>query len=600
MTLNITILTKTQIFQSSDFRYSFKDRGPDDRNLKLITLHYPSFDGFISYTGIATEPGDGDSLTMSDRIVTWIAGIKDIRFHETVEVIRSEASKYIDIYALRWNERPKLSIIIAAFVQSKPVIALISNSQDMEKRFEELLPNFKTSWASLRQGEAFKVLTTGAQSAVSPEERVHLSELLQRDACDVEKIRAGLQHVNGMASRSHKSQDSISPDCTVISLDESGGGLQELTQSLSVNSLSVYNGKVWSLRELAHDLNLGEIRLRGASFGTSKPRIKSSFECDRNLVDIGGSGYSVTEIDHMTNAESRALGISSSGTIVGASGYPDNPTNYQYWTWSQTGGIRRLDHWTNNYGAAINSHDDIVLRTILANGDEAPLVITSTSMRALEVFSGMGEVEVTSINADGYVSGAISTNLDNTDGSRQRPAFWDSSGNLHILNELCGGENGRSVYISDEGLVLVWANRGWWGRIPLIWDPSAKTVHSMPHAVIPIYLSSHRKVVGIGQAQDGQQIPVISDDLRSWERIPVNAGFAPSVANDDLYIGGQVFMDNRFAPWLLVPNGRSPILLPTYESHSSVLHGMNNSNWIVGQASKNEEHHVLLWRPPAG
>ncbi|WP_329426808.1 hypothetical protein OG339_42175 [Streptosporangium sp. NBC_01495] len=599
MTLNITIITENRIFQSSDFRISRGGEVDNDETMKLITLHYPLFDGFVSYTGLATEPLGGDGRDIADRVTEWLQGKRDIHFYEAVEVIRSRASSYMSSYEKRWGELHRLTLIAAAFVRSKPVVAIISNSRSAEgKKIASILPNLETNWISLKRGRASEVIITGDVLAVSPESHADLEELVREAGADSARIRVGIQDVNRMAAQSGQVEGKISKNCTVVSLDESGSGLQNLTEPLTIDIRSVNNGISWNVAEVLQSIGISGAILAGASFGTSKPRVRRLVECDRRLIDMNDSRYQLTEIEHMVNAECRACGINSSGAVVGATGSLDDPTFYRYWRWGAENEMRRLDYWTRNYNAAINDKGDMALRVMIADGSEVIVVLTDSFERYLEIPEGMAEAEITSINSYGSVVGSISINLDVTDGNRQRPAFWDSSGKLHVLDRLGGGENGRAVDINDAGLILVWANQGFWGRVTLVWDINSNDVQVIPGSVMPVSMTSTGSVVGIGRASNNQQVPVISYDRQSWNSVPVNSGFSPSTANDSLHIAGQVPMDGYFTPWLLLHNKSAPLLLPTYEHHNGHPHAMNKSGIIVGQASTDNDYHVLLWQPP--
>ena len=53
MTLNLTLLTKTTIYQSADYRLTDLDtRQWTDESTKLVTFQYPNWHGLLTYTGI--------------------------------------------------------------------------------------------------------------------------------------------------------------------------------------------------------------------------------------------------------------------------------------------------------------------------------------------------------------------------------------------------------------------------------------------------------------------------------------------------------------------------------------------------------------------
>jgi hypothetical protein len=200
MTLNITVLTPTRIFQSSDFRITSGGALIDDQTMKLVTLHYPSFDGLVSYTGIATTAGD--SRDTAERVTFWLAGKPNLRFHEVVEEIRLGASEFVRAAQAQEGALRRLTLIAAAFVESRPTVAVISNFESVNASDPDTIqPELRTSWDALRPGERPKVILTGAKSAVPQADRGHLVALAEEAGEDSARIRNGIRSINGAAYR---------------------------------------------------------------------------------------------------------------------------------------------------------------------------------------------------------------------------------------------------------------------------------------------------------------------------------------------------------------------------------------------------------------
>ena len=86
MTLNITLLTRRTIYQSSDFRLTVPDEKDPKRletvtnsSNKAVSLRYPGCNGFITYTGLGKWPPKGweeiDKSVWTDTaecIVSWL------------------------------------------------------------------------------------------------------------------------------------------------------------------------------------------------------------------------------------------------------------------------------------------------------------------------------------------------------------------------------------------------------------------------------------------------------------------------------------------------------------------------------------------------
>jgi hypothetical protein len=114
VTLNITILTGSLIFQSSDFKLSTPDGPLDVPAMKLITLHYPSFDGLLSYTGVAKERVS-DSEDTADHVIRWLHMTEGMRFFQVVGHLRERASIYIADMARRTGGRQRLTPYCCSF-----------------------------------------------------------------------------------------------------------------------------------------------------------------------------------------------------------------------------------------------------------------------------------------------------------------------------------------------------------------------------------------------------------------------------------------------------------------------------------------------------
>jgi hypothetical protein len=86
MTLNITVLTDTQIFQSSDFRLPRQGVPLPQTAMKLVRLSYPTFNGLVCYTGLAIED-DSRAETTATLSIRWLEQTADMKFFRVVESV---------------------------------------------------------------------------------------------------------------------------------------------------------------------------------------------------------------------------------------------------------------------------------------------------------------------------------------------------------------------------------------------------------------------------------------------------------------------------------------------------------------------------------
>jgi hypothetical protein len=596
MTLNLTVLTSDRIYQSADFRLVLPETGElyDDATMKLVTLHYRLFDGFVTFTGIATE-GSGQHLHTAQQIEQWLTGCIDIAFHEVVGIIRSKGSELVSRVAQREGSIRPLTFITAAFVKSKPVAAVISNSTGNVGSYGT---DLHVTWYTLRPGNQPKLLVTGWSVAVTPESRSELLQLVADAQQDPIRIRIGMTETNRAAAQSQDAQGAISEGCTVVSMDRSGRGVQDVSVGSRLTVRSITNGTAVSLNEVLVNLGVENAIFKGSLFASSKPSPPpTTIVCAREIRDFTASAFEIAEINHVDNADCQVHDINADGLIVGMASTSRNRAEYHYWTWTRETGVVNLPHSTLRGGAAVNDGGAIALNIQTLDWKFQPLVWVDDVGTPLEVPEGMGEPSVVVMNLARQVGGSISINRDTTDRDREKPAVWQPDGSIMILRNLLGAESGRVSWINDGGLALVCGMTFPFGISTLIWDTKSNTVRRLPGEVIPLFIGSSGQLVGIETRPSGEQRPLVSPDGAVWCNVEMNDGFAPSASNDALALAGQVIIDGYSVGWLRRPNGKVE-LLPTYAYHQCNLRRMTNSNLILGQMWTEDHQHAVIWLPP--
>jgi len=126
MTLNITVLTKDNVFQSADNRMSTSEGKPLKETLtKHVIVVQLTWTGFITFHGI----GKVGTNSTSSLVESWILGLSaDTNPQTFIEVIRSRASLWIN----QINGVRKHSFIFAFIENGKPSVSLISNFQKID------------------------------------------------------------------------------------------------------------------------------------------------------------------------------------------------------------------------------------------------------------------------------------------------------------------------------------------------------------------------------------------------------------------------------------------------------------------------------------
>ena len=541
-----------------------------------------------------------DRQDTGDFIVEWLRDTAGMRFFQVVDHLARRATEYVAGIESRTGKRERLTIIAAAFVAHKSRVAIISNFEDSVGQISQAaLPDLRVSWTAYRPGDVPVVLVTGNKPAVPRREREVLRDAVADASEDSGRVRREIQYVNRTASRTSVGKGSISEECTVVSIDSSGGGMQDLQSVQGIELGHVTNGFSFSLGEiLAHaGETLSGATLVGASFATSKPTTRRAAQCTRSIVDSGNSEYLLREISYRVDGDSVAYGISRDGMILAADSLEEDRAHKHYWCWTEAEGRRFYDvEPTMDTSGCLNAEGDAALVYGQRGRQEAGVYFRSgRDSRALEIPNTMGEPTLAAINSTGGVCGSIAINRDNTDGSRERPAYWDQDGRLHIISDLMHATSGRAVHVDDEGIVLVWASYGMWGRACLIWNLTTNEVKQVPGEIIPIYMTSRGAVLGFDRA-NGRDAPVISYDQQTWTRQPLNNGFAPVFGDNLLNIGGNVTVDGYSRVWSAVV-GRPAVILPSYEYHHAHGRTVNDSGVIVGQLNADYEQHVVTWTP---
>jgi hypothetical protein len=599
MTLNITVLTRTRIYQSSDFRLSTPEGPLDIPAMKMARLTYPSFDALACFTGLAKTSAASSEDTI-DYMVKWLAGSHGARLFQVVELIRQGASDYVAAVERDSGRRERLTIVVAAFLGERVQVAVISNFQDTLGQIPQApLPELRVSWESLRPGEPPIILVTGNRKTVTRQDLDDLMQTVTEAGEDSARIRTAIRDLSRTASRHPLANQTISLECTVVSMDSSGSGVHDVDETRGIEVKDIRDGQHFSFREVLESLGAHGAQLVGASFATNKPTTRRPPNCTRELWDVSASGFDMVEIFHAVNLDCFPLGVSDSNTVLGRNSEPSDRSRQVYWTWAldDPDRIHPLDlEPTQVYGGCINASGTIA---VLHGAREHPAGVVLDNgggSHNLEIPIGMGEPELTAMNSDGAICGSLSINLDVSDSDRRRPVFWDSSGKIYVLTGLTVGSNGRSVDLTDDGIVLVWESYGIFGRAVTLWNPLTGSVKQVPGEIIPTARARGGEILGFDR-RDGRDVAVLATDDQNWSNLPLNDGFAPANLNDFLMIVGNVKVDSYSNGWLLRTGDAHPVLLPTFRYHHTFPRHINSSGFITGQLSADNEQHVVLWTP---
>src|SRR6266567_1281935 len=93
MTLNITVLTPTIIYQSADFRITDFDtrKASNDPSPKTVTITFWSWMGFITYTGVGRWRG----RDVSSLIVEWLTDSDELSMADVANSVQAKGTQLL-------------------------------------------------------------------------------------------------------------------------------------------------------------------------------------------------------------------------------------------------------------------------------------------------------------------------------------------------------------------------------------------------------------------------------------------------------------------------------------------------------------------------
>lgn len=216
MSLNITVLSETLIYQSGDFR--LVDRHGQRVNFeaqKQIQVTRFRWSAVVGFVGI----GSVRNLIVSEWLAEKTAELpQDANFGALIEIL-SSADEWIQRAPL---QRRLHTFSVGAFVGHRPLFAVVSNFEAVHERPSRLpRPRLRTSYLRPRRERVF---VTGRPATVTKLERQSLIGHVRAKATPQVMMNA-LAEVN--ASAHGRDADYISEDCftSYVRLTGEGGGM---------------------------------------------------------------------------------------------------------------------------------------------------------------------------------------------------------------------------------------------------------------------------------------------------------------------------------------------------------------------------------------
>lgn len=225
MTLNISLLSRNVMAQSSDLQLTDPDTGAlvEDASPKQVDITYFAWRAVIGYSGVAKLGGNDTHKWLVD-LLAYPMGGKEPQLADVVELIRQKASRALATVSP--NHR-RHTFVILAFEGRKPIAYMISNHQRFDGRDRDFAATelFVTKY---RPGRPTVRLAGVGGSAVTRTDKRLLKSLL-RNGLEDDAIGKALASVNRRAyesflQKSPGRQSPVSEGCVTHVLRAEGTG----------------------------------------------------------------------------------------------------------------------------------------------------------------------------------------------------------------------------------------------------------------------------------------------------------------------------------------------------------------------------------------
>jgi hypothetical protein len=596
VTLNITLLAIGVIYQSADFRLTDASTNKliSDSSTKVVTLQYPNWHGFVTYTGV----GRWHRRDTSQWIVDWLQGNSDAKLEDAIDALSVNGTKWLDDIRRATRTRHKHTFIVASFVESVAQLTVVSNFEDCAGRSDSNPAAGLSASGRRFLGRPVVTLTGGGKAAVSRQQRRQLERLAQQHPEDPARLRNALSRLNATAAKSPLARGAISPECSVLSMRADGQGFHEVSDTSKIEPRTImYGMPAPDLKQLG--LPLG--RFVGGSFARSAARQPELQPCRPRIVKPSRSArYELVELSDPEYETSTARAINEHGAILGAGTKEGNRGEYWVWSWEPAAGMTKLPLVCSGgiIGVGLNDVGQAALSVAMADGSGHACRWDGTSAVDLGTFGGRDSA-ARQINDQGVIAGWVCIHPEERGQMNFRPAAWSPHNALEVLTDL-PADWGEAVDVNSGGLVLVLAYSGGLGGQPqaLLWRPGGSCVRvggDRGIGVFPIGINDAGKVLGSANDASGRSIALIAHADGQWGRLGTAPGWHVTAMNSTGDIAGTVLKDGFSRPWLRRSSGEI-VLLPYFAYHHCRPFALNARGDIVGQAATDHGTHALLWR----
>jgi hypothetical protein len=582
MTLNITVLSTSAIFQSADFRLSHEGRALSDPSTKRLVVDFSDWSGFITYAGVGRSGSEHTTAVLR----RWMRGIGDIAFDDLAELIRRSGSVW-----LRRIGPQRHTFVLAGYDKGLPKAAIISNFELWHGAETGVLSaDLHTSVVATRNQP--EVVVTGVRSAVLRQERRGLQRLVAEHGHEHTRVRSQIMAINRAAAA--RKPELISPECVVYSQGADGVGAEVPSGSIPVQDMGLFHGEDMAekLRPfLEQTFGKGGWRLVQSASGRSGPR-QIPPPCS---IEIATEESAQNRLRVLEEAEGRRAmpRAADSAIIVGEAtptyGGPSFPC-----LWPEPGALQLLGHFGGLGGQAVGIASD---GTIVGQSELPDRSMHAMIWAAGEIIdihpAGNRSSGVRAVSPSGIVAGWVANHPTEHGQDVFRPAIWKSHKEPIILADLRGGW-GEAVFVNDQlvaaGFVYHGNNCSGW-----ISNGDQVTYIGLPpppcRSFIPYTMTADGQVLGV-QINANESRHVATWDRGKWSTEELPPGAIAEAFDEDGSSAGKATVNDLQLPWLR--RQQTMLRLPYLRHHNhsvTVIRGHR----ILGAAMTQTCSHPLEW-----
>jgi hypothetical protein len=597
MTLNITLLTPTIIYQSADYRLWNPDANIvlTDTSTKIVTSETFEWQSFVTYTGV----GQWEWRDTSEWVVEWLTGLSGHSFMDMVERIREKGSEWLQGIRRETGTAWQQTFVAASFVDGTATAAVISNfwrstGPALSTPLDHL--NVSTVQAPLKP----QVIVTGCvDKVVSRQQRRGLERLASASGDNPARIRHAMIDLNLAAAQVKSTRCPISKECSVHSFTRDGRWSHGETPT-GARLYSVFEGiDIGSMLNEVLEQHFPGSKYRtvqGAS-GSSRTRRADDPPCQPVLSSLSEmEGYTLIDAAPARDHTGVAQAVDIHQRAVGQGGVGAEPPT-QPAMWTSPGEMKFLETLGGLEGRAFDLNDQGISVGVVEDAERALRACTWSENGRLTLLTPerFRSSQARAINAQGDIAGWVSVHATHHGREYHRPALWHSDGRAQVLHE-CPGDWGEAIALNDIGQVLIWAHEGR-TSFPVLWNGHDwQALARPPTYVLPVGLDAEGGVIGLTKTQDGLPLALVWEQGNNWTRLGTDPGWEVTAVNGSGFILGHGMIDGFHRPWIM-QIGEELQILPHYAYHHSRPSSMNGAGLIAGTASTDHGYHPVIWRP---